>query len=499
MEAQNTANEMNYLKRVNKFVMVITMIIDFFTVVGYMAAYLANTYPLSKLLVIFAVMLLGLIASLVALKRSPARFRYVTMLSFCVLYALALFEAGNDFMFVLMFPIIMMYVLYFDYRFILITSGMLALSNTLDCIYTFTVLGQFHSGMALEIPVLLLRMGSVLISLAALIGTTKRANRNNAEKIAFIKKEQEKSMQLVDVMIPIVKSVRENSGEVNDAMDLLQGRVEESDRLLNEIASYNERTSESIGQQTERTVKIQEKIQNTKEESDKMITLSRKSGEAVDGGFRVVHRLIAQSKETKAANEKVVESVDALIRNAENVAEMTSRISGISSQTNLLALNASIESARAGEAGKGFAVVAEEIRKLADETRALTESMQAIISEVRENAAAAKETVSTVVETNQRENENISDAEQQFHVIGEYMGELGNSVNCIYGSIEEILGSTNVIAEKIEQIAGDSRTVVEKTSEAAALGRSCKENTELAKAKMDVLSETVHNADKYLE
>lgn len=499
MEAKNTAEEMGYLKKVNKFVMVITMIIDFFAVVGYMAAYLAGTYPLPKLMIIFAVMMLGLVASLVAMKKSPTRFRYVTMFSFSVLYALALFEAGNDFMFVLMFPIIMMYVLYFDYRFILITAGMLALSNILDSIYTFAVLGHFHSGMALEVPVLLLHLGSVLISLAALIGTTRRANRNNAEKIASIRNEQEKSMQLVDVIIPIVKSVQENSGEVNDAMDLLQGRVEESERLLSEIASYNERTSENIGQQTERTVRIQEKIQNTKEESDKMITLSRKSGEAVDGGFQVVNRLINQSRETKTANEKVVESVDALIRNAEKVAEMTSQISGISSQTNLLALNASIESARAGEAGRGFAVVAEEIRKLADETRALTESMQAMISEVRGNAAVAKETISAVVETNQRENENISDAEQQFHVIGEYMGELGGSVNSIYASIEEILNSTNVIAENIEQIAGDSRTVVEKTSEAASLGRSCKENTELAKEKMDMLSATVHNADKYLE
>lgn len=498
MDTQNMANEVNYLKRVNRFVMVITVIIDVVTVVGYMAAFLADTYPLPKLIMIFAVMLAGLTVSAAALKRNPVRFRYYTMLSFSVLYAVALFEAGNDFMFVLMFPIIMMYVLYFDYRFIIITAVLLAASNILDSVYQFAVLGHFHSGMALEIPVLLLRMGSVLISLAALIGTTGRANRNNAQKIAFIREEQEKSTQLLDVIVPIVKSVRENSGEVNAAMDILHEKADASEKLLTDIVAYNERTSESMSDQTERTAQIQEKIQNTKEESDKMVVLSRKSGEAVEGGFRVVRQLIEQAKETNEANERVVSSVDALIQNAENVARMTSQITNISAQTNLLALNASIESARAGEAGRGFAVVAEEIRKLADETRTLTESIQAMVSELNDNAAVAKETVSAVAETGRRESENINDAEKQFHVIGDYMNELGGSVDSIYGSIDEIFGATNAITDNIERIAGDSRLILEKTSEALSLGKSCKDNTGLAKSKMDILSETVHNADKFI-
>ncbi|ODT91983.1 MAG: chemotaxis protein [Sphingobium sp. SCN 64-10] len=62
------------------------------------------------------------------------------------------------------------------------------------------------------------------------------------------------------------------------------------------------------------------------------------------------------------------------------LADIVSTIGDIASQTNLLALNASIEAARAGDAGRGFSVVAQEVKKLANDTRAATQKAGAMMT-----------------------------------------------------------------------------------------------------------------------
>ena len=64
-----------------------------------------------------------------------------------------------------------------------------------------------------------------------------------------------------------------------------------------------------------------------------------------------------------------------------SVTQAVSQIIGIADKTNMLSLNAFIEATRAGEAGRGFGVVAQQVRKLADLTRDVSDQVGGLIRE----------------------------------------------------------------------------------------------------------------------
>ncbi len=190
---------------------------------------------------------------------------------------------------------------------------------------------------------------------------------------------------------------------------LFQGSVSTSE-LLRTQGMYRQ-TSQELIERIESDWEMIERIREGKELLEKRnIDIMKLSGKLLEsaqkqsftiGGLIVSledagtgeSRVVAKERDILGYTEQVdglitsfntqiletLEEMEALYQRSIVIRKAVSQIIGIAEKTHMLSLNASIEAAKAGAAGKGFSVVAQEIRKLADLTRTVSDQVSAVI------------------------------------------------------------------------------------------------------------------------
>ena len=127
---------------------------------------------------------------------------------------------------------------------------------------------------------------------------------------------------------------------------------------------------------------------------------------------------------------------------SDRISAMVGTIRKIASQTNLLALNATIEAARAGDAGRSFAVVAGEVRKLAEDSRAATESIDQIVTEVRELSEATIEVANSA-------SEEVESAKSQVAGLSESVSSAVDDLHQVRRTVDLARGAAGELAQAV--------------------------------------------------
>lgn len=297
-----------------------------------------------------------------------------------------------------------------------------------------------------------------------------------------LQKNQEEKM-LYDIL-GVSRAVKQETDRGNARVAELYSAAETVQRSMAEISAATETTAENVQEQNLMTQEIQSAIEGAVKSSRVMVDVAKESGESIKSNIRAMDELKMQSESIAGTNREVNGSMKKLQQKMQEVEEIAAIIFSISSQTNLLALNASIESARAGEAGRGFAVVAEQIRQLAEQTRASTENISKLVKELNANASEVVNTVDASMDEAARQSEMILAAADSFGRLGSNMSSLLGGIHEIDTKISGLYEANNKIVENISQLSAATQEITASAEQAKELSNH---NLKAAQETKDVL------------
>lgn len=482
------------LQKTNKIVLIANWILDLVLIAGYIAEYLKGAKTLEYIITFFLLVLIPmLVSTYLYFKDKQSKYlQYITMTGYLIVYAYAMFTAATEriLVFVYMFPILLMYLLYFNLTLIVVGCSLAMAVNAAKIAYYLFFFRINSAGATTDYTI---QFASVVFFGFTLITSTRLSNSFNKEKIKKINEEKENEKAIMQDILNTASLLDKNSREVNKIVDELAAATDVVAHAFGEIARGASDTASNIQVQSGLTYDIQYLIRDTSKASGSMERLSVDTAEAVKEGMDIMEDLNQKASLAQEDSSKVYNMMLELKNKSEDIREITELISEISEQTDLLSLNAAIESARSGEAGKGFAVVADEIRKLAAQSKDSAVNISRIINELYYQSGRSVEAVIKLIAMNEEQDKLVSMANAVFHDIIEKTNEVRVNVNSVNEKIKRIMASNDRFVESISEISAACQEVSANVQEASGLTNR---NMELAAKAKNIVRELIETSER---
>lgn len=288
--------------------------------------------------------------------------------------------------------------------------------------------------------------------------------------------------QFIEQMQELVGKIVLNSKTLNLSSETMSQLADEMATGVDDLSNQSKAVSGSARQMSETMITIAQDSEEAASNVNMVASATEEMSATVD-------QIVQNSEKAQQVTDQAVENAKKITSHIEtlgaathDISNVTEVIDDISKQTNLLALNATIEAARAGEAGKGFSVVANEIKALAQQTAASTNSIKEKVEGIQ---ASTQNTVAEI----EKISEVIYEANKNVSIITTAVVEQSSVTQEIAGNISQAARGIDSVNQNVNQSSNAARQIAEAFTEVDNSANKMNTNSSQVKENADGLLE----------